>query len=634
MSPGQRAINASWSLRWSLLASLGAVLLIALLVIGLGVSDFVAVAEQFAWRGLQGEAAQRAASTVAAHMERAEDTVAVLGLLDRQYVTARPEIAEDLLLAKPDLLELIRVDERGAIVASVFRDAPVLANQFTIPQAQWFHEAATGRTFVSSVQISPDAVPYVVMAVPAPDGGAVAARLDMQLLWDIVADIKLRENGSAYVVDRQGRIVGHTDPQVVLGNTRLDGWGDLAALATPQGYSWRGEYTNFEGRRVVGAMTTVPGMDWLVVTEVPRTEALALRRTALMQLVAGLSLFWLLVMGLTNWLLARLIFQPVERLQAGAECIGGGDLHQRIGVIRRDEIGQVTEAFNEMAERLGEREEQLAARSAALAAEVSVRKQAEEAITQYSGRLEDLVAERTRELVETQDQLVRQEKLAVLGQMAGGIAHELRGPLAVINNAAFLLNEHLGDPRPEVREVLDTLEEEVRASTAIINSLLSFARLAPPARQDVNVADLVREALLRTPIPEGIEVVTQIAGRLPSIQADPDQLRQAFGNLLNNAVQAMPDGGELAVAAETSGPAGVVVSFADTGQGIAEEDLDRIFEPLFTTKSKGIGLGLALVKSLVEGHGGTVSVTSEVGRGSTFTVRLPANESRSADRRG
>jgi signal transduction histidine kinase len=143
---------------------------------------------------------------------------------------------------------------------------------------------------------------------------------------------------------------------------------------------------------------------------------------------------------------------------------------------------------------------------------------------------------------------------------------------------------------------------------------------------------VVQEALSRIAVPENVEVVSQLDGTLPIILADPDQLGQVFGNIILNAVQAMPQGGQLVVkTSEVSEKLPksewVAVSFTDTGVGISEESLGKLFEPLFTTKAKGVGLGLAVTKALVEGHGGTIEVKSEVGVGTTFTVRLPISSS-------
>jgi PAS domain S-box-containing protein len=262
-----------------------------------------------------------------------------------------------------------------------------------------------------------------------------------------------------------------------------------------------------------------------------------------------------------------------------------------------------------------------------LTRDITDRKRAEEALKEYSERLEEMVEERTQELRDAQEQLVRQEKLAVLGQLAGGIGHELRNPLGAISNAVYFLNMVLEEPDPEIKETLEILQKEVRTSEVIISSLLDFARTKAPTRRKVHVNDVVQEALSRTTVPKNVEVASQLDETLPIILADPDQLGQVFGNIILNAVQAMPEGGQLLVKTKAPSPEWVAVSFADTGMGIPEENLDKLFEPLFTTKAKGIGLGLAVTKTLVEGHGGAIEVESEMGVGTTFTVRLPISVS-------
>jgi signal transduction histidine kinase len=255
--------------------------------------------------------------------------------------------------------------------------------------------------------------------------------------------------------------------------------------------------------------------------------------------------------------------------------------------------------------------------------EIAERKRAEEAIKEYSERLEEMVEERTQKLQEAQEELIRKEKLAVLGQLAGGVSHELRNPLGAIKNAAYFLNMVLEDPEPEVKETLEILDKEVATSESVISSLLDFARTKRPAWRKVDLSAVIQETLSRVAVPGNIKVVSQLDGKLPTMLADPDQLAQVFGNIILNAVQAMPEGGRLVVKSEVPSPDWVAVSIADTGVGIPEENLGKLFEPLFTTKAKGVGLGLAVTKTLVEGHGGTIGVESEMGIGTTFTVRLP-----------
>jgi signal transduction histidine kinase len=245
------------------------------------------------------------------------------------------------------------------------------------------------------------------------------------------------------------------------------------------------------------------------------------------------------------------------------------------------------------------------------------------ALSRQAKEGEQEIRQRNKELRDAQEQLICKEKLAVLGQLAGGVGHELRNPLAAIKNGAYFLNMVLEEPDAKVKETLEILQKEVATSERIIGNLLDFARAKPPTRRKVDIKYIVQEALSRTAVPENVEVESQLDGRLPTMLTDPDQLGQVFGNIILNAVQAMPEGGRLVVKSQVPSPEWVAVSFTDTGMGIPEENLGKLFEPLFTTKAKGTGLGLAVTKTLVEGHGGTIEVESEVGKGSTFTVRLP-----------
>ncbi len=278
----------------------------------------------------------------------------------------------------------------------------------------------------------------------------------------------------------------------------------------------------------------------------------------------------------------------------------------------------------------------------AMFVDVTERKRAEEVIKAYSEKLEQRVAERTRSLEEAQERLLRQERLTVLGQVAGGIAHDLRTPLGAIKNAAYLLNLLCESPDAEVKEALDILDQEVNTSDRIITSLLNFTRPQRPAWQVVKVDQVIEHALRRVHMPPNVQIERRIAD-VPTILADAGQLEQVFDNLILNAVQAMPDGGRLVIQAQpastfpTSVDAGfmpvsqdnaevagwIVVSIADSGTGITPEHLARLFEPLFTTKSTGMGLGLALVKLLTQANGGGIAVHSEPGKGSTFNVYLP-----------
>ena len=257
-----------------------------------------------------------------------------------------------------------------------------------------------------------------------------------------------------------------------------------------------------------------------------------------------------------------------------------------------------------------------------LGRDITERKRAEERLQEYSERLEEMVEERTQELRDAQEQLIRREKLVILGQLAGGVGHELRNPLGVISNAVYFLQTVLTDADESTKESLEMISEEVRNSTKIISGLLDFSRTRLPDREEVAVSELVAEVLKKRPPLENVEVITEIAPDLPPVFVDPQQTGQVLGNLVTNAYQAMKEGGNLTISAQAE-RGQVSLSVADTGCGIPPENMAKLFEPLFTTRTRGIGLGLAVSKSLVEANGGSIEVISKVGKGSTFTVRLP-----------
>ncbi len=231
------------------------------------------------------------------------------------------------------------------------------------------------------------------------------------------------------------------------------------------------------------------------------------------------------------------------------------------------------------------------------------------------------------ELREAQEQLIRSEKLAAIGQLAGGVGHELRNPLGAIKNAAYYIKgkvskSELGQQEPRVMEFLDIVEDEINTSNKIINDLLGFSRVRKPSVSPTQIKKVIKDALSHMPIPENIELTEKLDSNLPQVEIDPDQIHQVFINLFMNSVQAMPEGGKLKIDAREKGRF-LEVGVSDTGGGIPTEYVDKIFDPLFTTKAKGIGLGLAVCKAIIDRHEGNIAVKSRAGKGTTFSVKLP-----------
>jgi signal transduction histidine kinase len=230
------------------------------------------------------------------------------------------------------------------------------------------------------------------------------------------------------------------------------------------------------------------------------------------------------------------------------------------------------------------------------------------------------------ELQETQQQLVQAERLAAVGRLAASVAHELRSPLMVMRNSIYYLDRLVERGKiesPELfRRYFAKLDAEIDRQSKIINDLLFFSRNRPRKLAQIDLVPILQETLMRVPMPESIEVHTALDADLDMVTADADQLQQVFVNLVTNAVQAMPNGGTLTLTA-TRDEFYALVQVSDTGVGISPANLERLFQPFFTTKDKGIGLGLAVTKSIIEGHRGTIELASVEGEGTTFSVHLP-----------
>jgi GAF domain-containing protein/HAMP domain-containing protein len=351
------------SLQRRLMALLSGMLLLTLLGMGISMYYFISHNEERAWRERQQEAALHAGNTVATFMQHAQDTLVLVSWLERLTLETEPQAMGDFLKQNPALLEIVRLTARGRAFASAYQHTPVLANLFTIPQSTWFVQALAGETYLGDVQISADDEPYLIMAAPARDGGVVAARLRMNTLWEVVGSIKFGERGRAYVINQAGQIVAHPNPEVVLVRTSLEGREEMIALSRAPGYEWQGTYQNFQGEQVVGVTGPVPGTDWIVITELPQSEAQATSRNASILLSGGILVFGVAVLGIAFLFVRQMIFQRLEKFRAGAERIGQGDLSHRIDVRRQDEIYQLAYAFNQMTDELQDLYRQIDLRS-------------------------------------------------------------------------------------------------------------------------------------------------------------------------------------------------------------------------------------------------------------------------------
>jgi len=251
--------------------------------------------------------------------------------------------------------------------------------------------------------------------------------------------------------------------------------------------------------------------------------------------------------------------------------------------------------------------------------DISDRKAVQAELAEQSRHLEELVEERTRDLKEAQAQLIRAEKLATLGELAGGVGHELRNPLAVISNAVYLLKNSLPKSGSNLLEYVEMIETETRNASAIINDLLDYSRIQPTNKEPVALSTLIAGLLAKLPIADNVVVENDLKQDLPKVEVNGQQVEMMLTNLISNAVEAMPAGGRLKISSHVR-EEHLTIAIADTGVGISRKDMKRIFEPLFTTKPRGIGLGLAITSRLAELNGIKIRVKSKEGQGTTFSL--------------
>jgi signal transduction histidine kinase len=253
----------------------------------------------------------------------------------------------------------------------------------------------------------------------------------------------------------------------------------------------------------------------------------------------------------------------------------------------------------------------------------------EQSLNGYYEQLEKEVEVRTKDLEQVQEKLIRSERLAAVGELASGVGHELRNPLNVIRNCAYLLNMALSEKTDEESSnTLKVLDKQIDIANKIVTDLLDFTRIRPPQQIRADLKSLINESVSYITTPENVKINVNLNGHSRPVRTDPEQMNRVFTNIISNAVQAMNGkGGQLDINAAVDDET-ISVLFKDNGCGIPAENLEKIYEPLFTTKPKGIGLGLAISKRLVEQNGGKIEVASQVGQGTTFTVKLPIEKRR------
>ena len=312
-------------------------------------------------------------------------------------------------------------------------------------------------------------------------------------------------------------------------------------------------------------------------------------------------------------ILYYIVTRPLSMLTEGMNKLSMGDMEQRIHIASKDEIGLLAGSFNSMAEELKEYKEKM---------------------ENWTKSLEDEVQKKTAEIVRAQEQLINAEKLASLGRMAAGVAHELNSPLTGIVTFAYLMIKRMPKENTQDIEDLKVIIDQAERCSRIVRGLLGFSRKTASEKARVNINLLIENTLsmVRNQAKfHNIAFDVDLDKSAPEVTADPNQIQQVFLNLLINSADAMEERGRVIIASrmvKDNGDKFIELEFTDTGPGIPEDIRGRIFEPFFTTKpaGKGTGLGLSVSYGIIKKHGGQIFIKSEPAEGASFFIRLPIEE--------
>ena len=319
-------------------------------------------------------------------------------------------------------------------------------------------------------------------------------------------------------------------------------------------------------------------------------------------LIFSLIIFIAVIRGITI---------PVNSLIKGIQKIGSGDFSQRVDVNTKDEIGFMAKAFNNITERLSAMNEE--------------KDRLLHTLQGFNEELEKKVKEATEKLRLTQENMVMAETLAAIGTLAAGVSHEISTPLNTIIGFVQLTISETDNNSP-VKGDLKVIEQEAMRCKKIVQGLLNFAKPQKHEERLTDINNIINETLSLIeyqPSMKKIVIKKDMDTKLVQIEADHLQLKQVFLNIILNAVQAMPEGGELKTMTRNAN-GGVEAAISDTGTGIPDEDRKKIFQPFYTTKKDGTGLGLSISYGIIKEHGGEIYVESDAGRGSTFRIFLPS----------
>jgi signal transduction histidine kinase len=490
-------------------------------------------------------------------------------------------ILKNFVLQFTEFRELTLLDEDGRPTVSSRLGIPTV----TVPGSEGVNIEGA---LISRFSVDDDLLPTAIIAVRLVDrsgGGWLVGRLNLEAMWRMVDRIRVGQQGYALVVTNEGQLLAHGNPDAKSRVARGDNMAThplvAKTLANPEEQTASEEYDDERGP-VLGVAAHVPSLGWTVVVEQATGEAFAIPYRLQWQLGIAIAIA-LLAMLTVGYFWGYSFIDPILALTRGTRALAEGRLDERVIVSSTDEIGELGHAFNNMADKL----------------------------------------------VELQEDVRKKERQALFGRISIGLVHDLSHPIQNIGNSCKLIVKMFDDL--EYRENFKrTVERELMQVKRVLDDLRNIARPLPLDRfpLDVNktIADLI-ESVQSTAEVAGLTIETEMVLGQLYVEGDVFALNRVYRNLIINSLQATPPRGRVIVRTNRERDM-AVVEVADTGCGIPKERLDTIFDDFVTTKRRGLGLGLAISKKIVEQLGGTIAVASEVGVGTTFTIRFPLTQAR------
>jgi len=623
------------------MAWLGLTTFLMLLITAGSVGYLVHRYEQELWRSRLVEEVGNSAASVEEILLRTERTLAVIGeaIADAPGEQGLPKA---LLATEPTLVEVVQLDEQGNVLAAAYRDQPVLSSLFTLSQSEWFHRALAGDHYQSRVQYTFEDDPYIILALPGEPSGVVAGRVYLDVLQNAVSNLDLGRTGRVYITDADGEVIAHADHSVI---------GQQVEYMTQQASDdqrtgiWSGEYQNYLDEEVLGAFSALGGSGWYVIAEITQHEAYTPSRNATLLIVVLMLALAIVMLKSNAAFLKHSVFEPLTHLAEGALRLGQGDLAHRIPDHRNDEIGQITNAFNEMAADLERQNHAVVQKNLALTKEIDSHRQTQEELRILNSSLEERIAERTRELELLATDLTRSNK--ELQEFAYVASHDLQEPLRKVRAFGDRLAARSRAQLDEVsRDYLTRMENAAERMQALIDALLTYSRVTTQAQplSAVNLHQVASEVVSDLEIQiERLHGEARI-GALDTICADPLQMRQLLQNLIGNALKfhqedvapivhltgrwLAPGDPHRALHPACNDDVPVYeLCVTDNGIGIDAQYTERIFQVFQRLHGRnqyeGTGVGLAICRKIVERHNGIITVQSTPGLGSQFVILLP-----------